>query len=476
MNFAAKLLLGSVSVLLVASTADTLYSNRISQRALREEFAAHSEEQAATIASLLSPLGQKRGEVCRIADEIYKIHALRYLTVSLGSTVWCTFGQRPLVKFDLSVPETSRREMEQTRVYTTYASVDCGKTGCKPLELEVGFSFSQLDASLKMLWQNQVQTSLALVLGAAVFLAIFSALVRRRLEKLATACARIQSGELKLELDLGGGDEIARVAEAMKKMARELTLAAEEKDRQRQTLLQSSKMSALGEMAGGMAHEINSPLATIKMKTAQLEEVLQEEPMNKSLAVGMASSISKMADRISKIVISLRTFSREGSNDPFMPVPMSKLVEETIVLCKDRFQHHDIELNVEIPDPELSIESRGVQISQVLLNLLNNAHDAVMQLPEGKKWVRLSISESGEFVEIRVTDCMGGIPPDVQKKMFQPFFTTKAVGSGTGMGLSISIGIVRAHGGELIYDAQCPNTSFVIKLPKKQTRLNSGAA
>jgi C4-dicarboxylate-specific signal transduction histidine kinase len=102
----------------------------------------------------------------------------------------------------------------------------------------------------------------------------------------------------------------------------------------------------------------------------------------------------------------------------------------------------------------------------VLVNLLHNADDAIAQLE--KKWIRICVSQQKNFVEIKVIDSGAGISAAVNQKLFQPFFTTKAIGKGTGMGLSISLGIMRAHGGECFVDSTCPNTCFVLRLPQKQ--------
>jgi len=107
------------------------------------------------------------------------------------------------------------------------------------------------------------------------------------------------------------------------------------------------------------------------------------------------------------------------------------------------------------------------------LNLLNNAVDAVQALPE--KWVRLSVFEKGDELEIAITDSGNGIPESLRAKMGQPFFTTKEVGQGTGLGLSISRGIVEAHGGTLQLDTSCAHTRFVVRLPKSARTRTEGA-
>jgi len=99
---------------------------------------------------------------------------------------------------------------------------------------------------------------------------------------------------------------------------------------------------------------------------------------------------------------------------------------------------------------------------------LNNAHDAIAARAE--KWIKISVVDGNGFLEIKVTDSGTGISAEIREKIFQPFFTTKEIGKGTGMGLSISSGIIKNHCGELRVDEKCPNTCFSIRLPKKQLR------
>lgn len=233
-------------------------------------------------------------------------------------------------------------------------------------------------------------------------------------------------------------------------------------------LAQKSKMSALGEMAGGIAHEINNPLAIIKANISQFAELIGEKPLDVDLLIKKAATIEKTTDRIGKIVQGLRQFSRDGRLDEFEMVPVASLIEDTISFCQTRFCSMGIDLRIDPIDPALMIEVRSVEISQVVLNLLNNAHDAISKLPE--KWVHIQALDTGEMIEFVITDSGPGIPFEVQKKIFQPFFTTKEVGKGTGMGLSISLGITKSNGGELNIDSECPNTRFVLRLPKKQSK------
>lgn len=230
-------------------------------------------------------------------------------------------------------------------------------------------------------------------------------------------------------------------------------------------MIQSNKMASLGEMASGIAHEINNPLAIIKMTALQMQKNITEE--NVILKNGVIK-IDSTVDRISKIIQGLRTFSRDGRNDPFEIVSFDHLIDDILSFCKERLKHHSIQLIKEDFDPNLVFEGRQIEISQVILNLLNNAIDAVDPLSDVDKWIRISAKNNGSFLEIKITDSGKGIPLETQAKIFQPFFTTKEIGKGTGLGLSLSLTIIKNHLGEIFLDNDSPNTCFVLRLPNQQ--------
>ena len=130
------------------------------------------------------------------------------------------------------------------------------------------------------------------------------------------------------------------------------------------------------------------------------------------------------------------------------------------------FYTHGVNLEY-VAATDVDIDCRAGEIVQVLLNLLNNAYDAISESSE--KWIKVELKKEPKSIAIWVTDSGGGIPTEVQKKIMQPFFTTKEVGKGTGLGLSISRGIIESHHGQLILDTSSANTCFIIKLPIKQT-------
>jgi signal transduction histidine kinase/putative methionine-R-sulfoxide reductase with GAF domain len=231
-------------------------------------------------------------------------------------------------------------------------------------------------------------------------------------------------------------------------------------------LLHASKMSSLGEMSSGIAHEINNPLAIVHGKSHQIRRLLAAGSVDSEKIKKLTEDIDHTVGRISRIIKGLQSFSRDGSTDPFETKSIKALVEETLAFCNNRFRDHDIDLRIsEIPD-HLEIQCRPSQLSQVLLNLLNNAFDAIHK--SDQRWVSVSWVEKPGSVQIQVTDSGPGIPEEIRSKVLEPFFTTKEVGKGTGLGLSISLGIVRSHQGSLSIDADSPHTRFSIEVPKVQ--------
>jgi len=235
--------------------------------------------------------------------------------------------------------------------------------------------------------------------------------------------------------------------------------------------LASSKMASLGEMAGGVAHEINNPLAIIIGKCQSLMVKAEQGGLTPIALKESLGSIEKTSHRIARIVKGLRTFARDAEADPFLSSDLSEIVQETLSFCQSRLSNHGVDVRIRIEAGTL-FECRATQISQVLLNLINNAHDAIEELPE--RWIEISAVEKDGWISIRVMDSGAGIPAGLADRLMEPFFTTKDVGKGTGLGLSISRGIVEGHGGRLSLDRSCKNTCFVIEVPKRQA-LSSAA-
>jgi len=228
----------------------------------------------------------------------------------------------------------------------------------------------------------------------------------------------------------------------------------------------SSKLASLGEMASGIAHEINNPLTVIASQAEDLIDSVKASAVSREQIIETLGDMNAMVFRIAKIVRALKTYSRDASNDPHSESSVETIVEDTSRLCSEKFKHADIDLRIDTISPDLWIECRPAEISNILLNLLTNAKDAIESWSE--KWIHLSTKDLGDHVEIAVTNSGPKITVEVRARMFEPFFSTKEVGKGTGLGLSISRTFAESHGGTLLLDDSSKQTSFVVKLPKRQ--------
>jgi PAS domain S-box-containing protein len=228
-------------------------------------------------------------------------------------------------------------------------------------------------------------------------------------------------------------------------------------------LVASSRLSSLGEMASGVAHEINNPLTIILGRAQRIENLLRNEALDRASLLAQSVQIVNTTHRIAKIIRGLQSFARETTGEPFEAVRVQDVINNTLELCKERFNIHGVELtSPTLLNEEFQFWGREEQIAQVLMNLLNNAFDAVTPLPT--KWIDVQVNRLPNKIQISVTDSGPGISEELEEKIFRPFFTTKDVGKGTGLGLSISKGIVERHGGLLYLDRSSPHTRFILEL------------
>jgi PAS domain S-box-containing protein len=232
----------------------------------------------------------------------------------------------------------------------------------------------------------------------------------------------------------------------------------------RAQMVTSSRLSALGMMAGGIAHEINNPLGIIYASAENMIRMVDSGSVEVPALIRNCDRIVLTVNRIAKILRSLRHIAREGSADEFWQTRVREIVDETLELCAEQFRVHNIRLTVSAVDPWVVIRCREAQICQVLLNLLQNAFDALVD-HEGERWAELDVTLRPPWVVFSVSDSGPGIIPENREHIMEPFFTTKPVGKGTGLGLSISRSIALEHGGTLELDQESVYTCFRLKLP-----------
>lgn len=230
-------------------------------------------------------------------------------------------------------------------------------------------------------------------------------------------------------------------------------------------LIESAKLASLGHMAGGIAHEINNPLAIITGSMRVLNKSLSSGQINEQIVKSIIEDVESTVKRITRIVVGLRIISREKKETDHSPVLLKGLFEDVLGVCAEKYNSVGVPLEIDMDSKLLlnNLVCDRIQLSQVFINLLSNALDAVENL--GHKWVKIEIYNEQSFINVRITDSGSGIPKEIQDKIYNPFFTSKEIGKGTGLGLSISKRIVEQHNGILKVDNTSPNTSFVIQLP-----------
>jgi C4-dicarboxylate-specific signal transduction histidine kinase len=249
---------------------------------------------------------------------------------------------------------------------------------------------------------------------------------------------------------------------------RETTQAVERREQElrdkQEQLVQAAKLATLGELTTGVAHELNNPLNNIGLFVGN---VIDRIVLGEVEAERVVSDLEKAMDQVRKateIITHLRTFGRAAPIS-LEPVAVGDILERALSLMNEQLRVRLIEVEVEAAAEELVVLGNAIQLEQVVINLLTNARDALVDVPE--RTIRLASTRTkGDRVRITVADSGPGIPPGLEQRIFDPFFTTKEVGMGTGLGLSITYGIVKEHGGSIeVTSRPGEGACFEIELP-----------
>src|SRR6266705_5177632 len=226
-------------------------------------------------------------------------------------------------------------------------------------------------------------------------------------------------------------------------------------------LIQSEKMSAIGQLVSGVAHELNNPLAGISA-FAQLLLAEKRFPPDQRTA---AETIYSEARRASRIVQNLLTFARQHKAEKVLTA-INQVLDDTLELRAYELRVRGIDVRREYDESLPDTMADAHQLQQVFLNLITNAEQAMEQRDGHHHRLTVSTRRNADAIRIEVEDTGAGIPANLLERIFNPFFTTKPTGSGTGLGLSISLGIVREHGGRIwAENAPQGGARFVIELP-----------
>ncbi len=334
-------------------------------------------------------------------------------------------------------------------------------------------------------------TALVLIFSL-IMLNYFVRFFTRPIRKLVEATDQIGRGDFSQKVDIRQQDEIGQLAATFNAMVDSLRQSRDEIEEYNRTLeekilertlelgeaqaqlVQSEKLSAIGQLAAGVAHELNNPLGGI-LGYAQfaLEKLQKTQPQQISATeiesyIRYLSDIETQARRCKTIVQNLLRFSRSSRTTEFDEIDINSILDDTRSFVEHQLRMREIELVVEKAEDLPVIQGNAGQLQQVFTNLIINAMHASSRYTQIKLVSRLSpaLGEFGGAVEILCIDQGVGIPREDLKKIFEPFFTTKEVGKGTGLGLSVSYGIIREHGGEIkVTSAPGQGTTFTVILP-----------
>lgn len=249
-------------------------------------------------------------------------------------------------------------------------------------------------------------------------------------------------------------------------LALQVKVTSRELEEEKQRSLKNQKMIELGVMAGGIGHEISSPISSALGYVEMVEIGLEKVPGIPQNINTNLKQAKKSMERIVKIVKGLRSFAREGENDNFESVTLHEVWEDISELSSSKFRQGSVALKSVGFLEGRTIQCRPVQVEQILLNLLNNAYDAVEN--SSHPWVEVSVDEKEKTYLFKVTDSGLGIPKDIVPAIFDPFYTTKPLGKGTGLGLAIIQKIIESHQGKFWVNSDHPRTQFCFELPKVQ--------
>lgn len=239
--------------------------------------------------------------------------------------------------------------------------------------------------------------------------------------------------------------------------------------------MEAARLATLGETAGGIAHEINNPLnvivglAELMKATVEKKGSIENEKLK-----DYCDRLVKYSMRIAKIIKGLRSISRDASQDPFSDVNLKTIIEETMEFSNQQFISRGIQVVIKSSENPVVVTGRYAQISQVIMNLINNARDAVESQTEAKIFIEILKNEKMGY--FRIWDSGPGVPKEIEDKLMQPFFTTKPAGKGTGLGLSISRSIASDHKGQLRLNRSVSNSCFELEIPLVDSHVESSAA
>lgn len=340
------------------------------------------------------------------------------------------------------------------------------RSSLAPVGLIVTAPRSATNLTARALLAQLVFTGIALVAIVAILAMVIARRLSGPIEHLSRAVDAVGAGNFDVSVKADSRDEVAQLAASFNTMAANLR---ERESRLREAnaqVLQSEKMAAIGQLSAGLAHEVKNPLAGI-LGYAQLTRRSLKDPevITRNLDV-----IERETRRCTDIISNLMRFARQEPGER-IATDINVAVSRAIALVDHQLGLHKVRIERVLQDGLPLISCNANQLQQVVMNLLINAQQ-VMEPAGGTVHVRTRMNEAALIIE--VDDTGPGVPLEMRARIFDPFFTTKQAGQGTGLGLSVSYGLIRDHGGDIrVSDAPGGGARFTISLPT-HTDLKSG--
>ena len=314
------------------------------------------------------------------------------------------------------------------------------------------------DIQWQMIWINLGITTLGMIIAFIISLYLGNTIIKRiRILKKATEA--IASGNLDYKLAPDKISGFNMLDEAFNYMSQSLKDHNDQLQKMHHQLAKTEKLTALGEMAAGVAHEINNPLGGILLySNIVLEDIPEDSPARENM-----QKIIYQTNRCKEIVQGLLDFARTSTGE-MLPLQINQIINTSLKLVRDQSMFHGIEIEAKLAENLPETMGDRSRLEEVFLNLFINAADAMKG--SGKLTITTGLSKKNNSIRILISDTGKGIDKEHLSHIFEPFFTTKEPGQGTGLGLSIVYGIIQKHNGTI--DAECnpgTGTTFIISLP-----------
>ncbi|MCP5090340.1 MAG: HAMP domain-containing protein [Gammaproteobacteria bacterium] len=309
------------------------------------------------------------------------------------------------------------------------------------------------------LLSNLTIGALLLFAIAAIASLIFARRLSRPLEHLTEAAERVGKGEFEVVVEATSSDEIGALSHSFNQMTDELRERDVKLAGANAALVQSEKLAAFGQLGAGIAHEVKNPLAGI-LGYAQLtlRKLDEDSPFKKNLDI-----IESETRRCTEIISNLLKFARQESA-VMEPTDINEVVDAALQIVDHQLGVNNVKLRKELATDLPACDANANQLQQAIMNFAINAQQAMGS--EGGNLILRTHTGPGDEVMIEIEDDGPGIPDEIKANIFEPFFTTKPAGQGTGLGLSVTHGIIHDHGGTIrIEDVEGGGTRFLVSLP-----------